>query len=99
MGSEQQSRAPRAASISRETKETKINVVLNIDGGQLDLPSSAMVNGERKNKHAFQASKTQYIDVDTGIGFFDHMLHALAKHGGWSLYLRTDGDLHSASIL
>ena len=33
------------------------------------------------------------IRVDTGIGFFDHMLHALAFHAGWSLELKCDGDL------
>jgi imidazoleglycerol-phosphate dehydratase len=32
-------------------------------------------------------------DVDTGIGFFDHMLTALAVHAGWDLYLRAKGDL------
>jgi imidazoleglycerol-phosphate dehydratase len=25
----------------------------------------------------------------------DHMLHALAKHAGWSLALICEGDLHS----
>ena len=33
------------------------------------------------------------IRVKTGIGFFDHMLHALALHAGWALELRCDGDL------
>ena len=37
----------------------------------------------------------QVIDVSTGIGFLDHMLHALAKHAGWSLALACKGDLHS----
>jgi imidazoleglycerol-phosphate dehydratase len=32
-------------------------------------------------------------DVDTGIGFFDHMLTALAVHAGWDLKLRATGDL------
>ncbi len=44
---------------------------------------------------ACEATPTQYIDVATGIGFLDHMLHALAKHAGWSLKLRVAGDLHS----
>lgn len=33
-------------------------------------------------------------DVHTGIGFFDHMLEQLGKHGGFALTLRCDGDLH-----
>ncbi len=33
------------------------------------------------------------IHVKTGIGFFDHMLHALAFHAGWALELTCDGDL------
>ncbi|HEX6873535.1 MAG TPA: imidazoleglycerol-phosphate dehydratase HisB [Micromonosporaceae bacterium] len=33
-------------------------------------------------------------DIATGIGFFDHMLAQLAKHGGFDLRVRTEGDLH-----
>ncbi|KAI7861304.1 Imidazoleglycerol-phosphate dehydratase-domain-containing protein [Spinellus fusiger] len=36
----------------------------------------------------------QEIVIDTGIGFLDHMYHALAKHSGWSLNLTCKGDLH-----
>ena len=32
-------------------------------------------------------------DVDTGVGFFDHMLDLFAKHGGLTLTVRCDGDL------
>ncbi len=33
-------------------------------------------------------------DVETGVGFFDHMLDSFARHGGIDLYVRTKGDLH-----
>jgi imidazoleglycerol-phosphate dehydratase/histidinol-phosphatase len=32
--------------------------------------------------------------VSTGIGFFDHMLEQIAKHGGFALRLTSKGDLH-----
>lgn len=32
-------------------------------------------------------------EIDTGIGFFDHMLTAFAVHGGFDLKLRCRGDL------
>ncbi|EHY56650.1 imidazoleglycerol-phosphate dehydratase [Exophiala dermatitidis] len=43
--------------------------------------------------HATQITPTQQIAISTGIGFLDHMLHALAKHAGWSLAIRATGDL------
>ncbi|MGB5470121.1 MAG: bifunctional histidinol-phosphatase/imidazoleglycerol-phosphate dehydratase HisB [Woeseiaceae bacterium] len=33
------------------------------------------------------------IEVSTGIGFYDHMLEQIAKHGGFGLILQCDGDL------
>lgn len=33
-------------------------------------------------------------DVETGIGFFDHMLEAFAKHARIDLKVRAEGDLH-----
>ena len=58
----------RSAKISRETRETGIEIELNIDG-----------SGE--------------ADVDTGIGFFDHMLSSFAKHSGFDLSINAKGDL------
>ncbi|ADD43647.1 imidazoleglycerol-phosphate dehydratase HisB [Stackebrandtia nassauensis] len=34
------------------------------------------------------------IEVSTGVGFFDHMLNQLGKHGAMDLTVRTEGDLH-----
>ena len=34
------------------------------------------------------------VSVSTGIGFFDHMLTALAFYAGWGLDLRVEGDLY-----
>lgn len=59
----------RKATVNRETKETNIQIDLNLDG----------------------TGKTQ---CDTGIGFFDHMLDQLGKHGGVDLQVKVQGDLH-----
>ena len=33
------------------------------------------------------------VEISTDIGFFDHMLTALATHAGWGLVLNCDGDV------
>lgn len=37
---------------------------------------------------------TGRADVSTGVGFYDHMLTAVARHGLLDLTVRADGDLH-----
>ncbi|MEI6440680.1 MAG: imidazoleglycerol-phosphate dehydratase HisB [Alphaproteobacteria bacterium] len=59
----------RSAQVVRNTKETQIEISLDLDG-------------------------TGLSDVVTGIGFFDHMLDSFARHGGFDLKVRTQGDLH-----
>ncbi|EMD38333.1 hypothetical protein CERSUDRAFT_82580 [Gelatoporia subvermispora B] len=39
------------------------------------------------------SGNAQEIDISTGIGFLDHMYHALAKHSGMSLTMKCKGDL------
>ncbi|KAI1466400.1 IGPD-domain-containing protein [Daldinia caldariorum] len=92
MGSEKSS--PRWAAFTRDTNETKIQLALNLDGGDFPEHTDPRLLTSVTEGHATQSSKSQIISVNTGIGFLDHMLHALAKHAGWSLALACKGDLH-----
>jgi imidazoleglycerol-phosphate dehydratase len=58
----------RTAEVSRQTRETRVEVRVDVDG----------------------AGKA---DVQTGVGFFDHMLDLLARHSLIDLRVRAEGDL------
>jgi imidazoleglycerol-phosphate dehydratase / histidinol-phosphatase len=62
----------------------------------LDAPRIANVQRntrETKIKVAVNLDATAPLRAHTGIGFFDHMLEQLGKHGGFSLSLDCVGDL------
>ena len=59
----------REASLKRETKETSIEVKVNLDG-------------------------TGKYNVETGIGFLDHMLEQLSRHSLIDITLKAKGDTH-----
>ena len=58
----------RTAYVKRETKETQIELQINLDG-------------------------SGNVDIQTGIGFFDHMLSGFARHGLFDLTVKVKGDL------
>ena len=89
-------RPTRWSALARDTNETKIQLAVNLDGGSFPPDTDARLLKTLEG-HASQTSASQTIAIDTGIGFLDHMLHALAKHAGWSLVLNCQGDLHSRS--
>lgn len=60
--------AQRQATVTRETGETQVRIVLNLDGAGA-------------------------YSVGTGVGFFDHMLSQIARHGLLDLEIEARGDL------
>ena len=60
---------PRVATIELNTKETQIELTLDLDGC-----------GESQ--------------IETGVGFFDHMLTHIARHGLFNLTVKATGDVH-----
>jgi imidazoleglycerol-phosphate dehydratase/histidinol-phosphatase len=51
------------------------------------------VTKETRIAVAVDLDATAPVSIATGIGFFDHMLEQLAKHGGFALSLTCEGDL------
>lgn len=63
----------------------------------VDRPRTAtVVRNTRETKITVQVDLDRVADakVSTGLGFLDHMLDQLGKHGGFYLELTCDGDLH-----
>jgi imidazoleglycerol-phosphate dehydratase len=61
----------RTAEINRETKETKVKLRLDLDGGE--------------------------ARISTGVGFLDHMLELVSRHGRLGLDLDASGDLETGA--
>lgn len=66
-----------------------------VDNSTNPSTTGGAIPPDPSSSHATQFTQTQQITISTGIGFLDHMLHALAKHAGWSLAVRCKGDLIS----
>ncbi|MEO6138532.1 MAG: bifunctional histidinol-phosphatase/imidazoleglycerol-phosphate dehydratase HisB [Luteimonas sp.] len=63
----------------------------------VDVPRTAtVVRNSRETQVTVEVDLDRIAepDVTTGLGFFDHMLQQLGKHGGFALTLRCTGDLH-----
>jgi imidazoleglycerol-phosphate dehydratase/histidinol-phosphatase len=52
------------------------------------------VTSETAIEVAVDLDRPGHSHITTGVGFLDHMLEQLAKHGGFSLTVQCDGDLH-----
>ncbi|MBS1496260.1 MAG: bifunctional histidinol-phosphatase/imidazoleglycerol-phosphate dehydratase HisB [Bacteroidetes bacterium] len=64
----------------------------------LKLPPRAIVHqrntNETKINIELNLDGNAVSDIDTGLGFFDHMLDQLSKHSGIDLKIKCQGDLH-----
>ena len=49
---------------------------------------------ETKIKLSLNLDAQEPVSIDTGVGFFDHMLTLFARHSRMSLVVKADGDLH-----
>jgi imidazoleglycerol-phosphate dehydratase len=61
----------RSAEINRSTRETRVTVVIDLDGGE--------------------------VSISTGVGFLDHMLELLGRHGRLGLRVEASGDLETGA--
>ena len=83
-----------------------LRILLNGDAHQTWPAIAQGILGQARRAQAHRKTKETdiHVDVDlshdgpstihTGLGFFDHMLEQIAKHGGFALDLRCSGDLH-----
>jgi imidazoleglycerol-phosphate dehydratase / histidinol-phosphatase len=63
----------------------------------LDAPRIAAIRRDTKETRIavrIDLDRIAEPKVKTGLGFFDHMLEQLGKHGGFALQLECEGDLH-----
>ena len=78
--------------IALETTEwSKIYEFLKL--GQRSVTGERNTN-ETKISVALNVDGSGKADISTGIGFFDHMLEQIARHGKMDLSVHTKGDLH-----
>ena len=50
--------------------------------------------GETSIRVELELDGAGQASVETGVGMLDHMLHQLARHGGFDLTVQASGDLH-----
>ncbi len=80
-------------------------LILGRDGLTWDKIAELLFAGERTGSVRRTTKETDIdvrlsldgtgrCDIETGLGFFDHMLEQIGKHGGIDLYIRCKGDLN-----
>lgn len=80
-------------------------LILGKDGMTWDKIAEILFAGERVVEMSRTTHETDITvrinldgtgkcDIQTGLGFFDHMLEQIGRHGMMDLYVRCNGDLH-----
>jgi len=81
------------------------SLILGQDGMTWDKIAEIIFAGERTAEVKRTTKETDIdvrlcidgsgkCDIETGLGFFNHMLEQIGKHGGMDLYIRCKGDLN-----
>ncbi len=92
-----------SAEISDSLKELETTIVLKTKSwediyGFLQLKERVIQHTRNTNETKIDIEinldGTGICEIETGLGFFDHMLHQLGRHSGINLKIITKGDLH-----
>ena len=92
-----------AAEITDELKDLASTIVLKTKSWEdiyayLQMKERRVAHerntNETKISIAINLDGTGQCEIETGLGFFDHMLHQLGRHSGIDLKIITKGDLH-----
>ncbi len=86
----------RSAALSRNSCEAKErSAALSRNSCEAKERSAALSRKTRETDIEVKLTlgRSEEVTPDTGIGFFDHMLELLARHGGLSLTVKAKGDL------
>ncbi|KAL6925542.1 hypothetical protein ACO0SA_001841 [Hanseniaspora valbyensis] len=99
----------KTAHLYRKTKETSIQIAVDISGkadfnfDKTDGVFNTIFNEKHPNPSPWEiptsevlaaTKEKQFIYVNSGLGFLDHMISALFKHANWSIILECIGDTY-----
>lgn len=95
----------RASALSPEALRVALKETIALATSDWDRITEFLFAGERTARVERNTKETQILvelnvdgsgkcDISTGLGFFDHMLEQIGKHGGMDLTIHVTGDLY-----
>ncbi len=84
-------------SIGKPEENDALLAAFGIEGEKQQPDRTATIartSAETQVSAAVNLDAVEPVRISTGIGFYDHMLEQVARHGGFSLILQASGDLH-----